>query len=317
MNILFFGTPDFSVPTLRALIRMPGVSVKAVFTQPDRPSGRGGHLTQSPIKQVANEHSIPVIQPQSLRKEFASIRPNLDALGTIDLGIVIAYGQILPQEVLDYPRHGCVNIHASLLPRWRGAAPIQRSIEAGDAETGVCLMKMEKGLDTGAVYSESRIPILVTDTGGSLHDRLAHLGAELLARDLEAIASGALKAIPQANDGVTYAHKLSSEEALIKWDRPAEEIVRSIRAFAPWPGSFTMWRGKRLKILLAKRGLSTPSPSTPPGTILYGYGDRFEIACGESSSLLVTEVQIEGKKRMSASEFLRGSSLPPGEILGS
>jgi methionyl-tRNA formyltransferase len=316
MKILFFGTPDFSLPTLKALIAAPGVTVGAVFTQPDRPSGRGGKVAMSPIKELAVEQKIPVFQPTSLRKEFPSIREEVCKHGPFDLGVVIAFGQILPKEALTLPTHGCVNIHASLLPRWRGAAPIQRAIQAGDVETGICLMRMDEGLDTGSIYSELRTPIEPSDTGGSLHDTLSVLGAEHLTRSLAAIVSGELAATPQPDSGVTYASKITADECKIDWELPAVTIARTVRALSPWPGCFTTWRGKRVKILFAAQSKRS-YPSLPPaGTIAHAAGDRLEIVCGGGTALLLNEVQLEGKKRMRVDEFLRGSALPEGEIIG-
>lgn len=316
MKILFFGTPDFSVPTLKALMGIPGASVGAVITQPDRPAGRGGALKSSPVKDVAVSNDIPVFQPTSLRKEFSSMCPSLEACGPFDLGVVIAFGQILPKEVLQFPAGGCVNIHASLLPRWRGAAPIQRALRAGDPTTGVCLMKMDEGLDTGAVYSQETITIEPNDTGGSLHDKLAELGARKLVEDIHAILKGELAAAPQPADGVTYAAKIKSDECRLDWSLPAREIALAIRAFSPFPGCFTLWHGKRLKILFAADTRRTASPRREPGTILHASGDRLEIACGDGTSLLVSDLQLEGKKRMGVSEFLRGNVCAEGDTVG-
>lgn len=316
MKILFFGTPDFSVPTLQALLNATGVEVGAVLTQPDRPSGRGGKITMSPIKELALSHNIPVFQPTSLRKEFHTLREELAKVGPFDLGVVIAFGQILPKEVLEFPTHGCVNIHASLLPRWRGAAPIQRALQAGDAETGVCMMQMDEGLDTGAVYTEHRIPITPSDTGSTLHDKLAALGASHIVPTIQQIATKSLQATPQPAEGVTYASKITTEECKIDWSRPARELALSVRAFSSWPGCFTMWRGKRLKILFATQSKRSQDSALSPGTIACAQGERLEIICGNGSGLNVTDLQLEGKKRMSVSEFLRGAAFPEGELLG-
>ena len=313
MKILFFGTPDFSVPTLKALLETPGVTVGAVLTQPDRPAGRGAKITMSPIKEVALAHNIPVFQPISLRKEFATLRPEIHALGPFDLGVVIAFGQILPKEVLDFPTHGCVNIHASLLPRWRGAAPIQRALQAGDSETGVCLMKMDEGLDTGGVFSKSVLSIEPSDTAGSLHDKLAELGPVTLVRDLHALMAGSLSPFPQPSEGITYAAKIKTDECKIDWCLNAEEIARNIRAFSPFPGSFTTWRGKRVKILFAQDSRRALSQAIDSGEILHAQGDRLEVACGHGTTLLVTDLQLEGKKRMNTGEFLRGNVLAEGD----
>jgi len=310
-RILFFGTPQFSVPTLEKLCTTPGVQVAAVITQPDRPSGRGGEITATPVKRCALQHSIPVLQPHSLRKEFSSLSSELSALGPFDLGVVIAFGQILPVEVLTLPQRGCVNIHASLLPRWRGAAPIHRAIEAGDAETGVCLMEMDAGLDTGAVFSSAHTPIRGTDTYSSLHDKLSVLGAELLVRDLQAIVEGRLTAQPQPLEGVSYAKKISSQEAQIDWSQSAELIARKVRAMFPFPGCYTYWEGKRLKILQAQPAPHTMGSESAPGTVVQALSDTLVISCG-AGSLRVEEVQLEGKKRMFVQDFLRGSTIAIG-----
>ena len=313
MKVLFFGTPDFSVPTLEALIHMPGVEVGAALTQPDRPAGRGGKIAMSPIKQLALSRDIPVFQPVSLRKEFSVLSQTLQAYGPFDIGIVIAFGQILPKEVLNFPKHGCVNVHASILPRWRGAAPIQRAIQAGDSETGVCLMRMDEGLDTGAVFSCAKTTITSGDTGSSLHDTLAKLGAETLARDLSAIIDGTLQAIPQPSEGVTYASKITTGECRIDWSSDAHQIALNIRAFSPFPGCFTTWRGKRLKVLFAQDSRRPSASSATPGEVIYAQGERVEIACGHGTSLSVTDLQLEGKKRMGTAEFLRGNVLATGD----
>jgi methionyl-tRNA formyltransferase len=313
ISVLFFGTPHFSVPTLDALTRQPGIRVGAVITQPDKASGRGGEIQLSPIKKRALELGIPVFQPKSIRKEFSSLKESLATLGPFDVGVVIAFGQILPEEVLHFPAHGCINIHASLLPRWRGAAPIHRAIEAGDRETGVCLMKMDIGLDTGAVYSSIVAPITDADTTSTLHDRLSHEGSLLITRDLPAIISGSLEAVPQPSEGITYAHKITTAECKIDWTKSAEDISRAIRAFSPHPGSFTGWQGKRLKVLQAHA--TTSESPTPPGTVLPSPAGHLLINCGASTALYLDEVQLEGKKRMLAADFLRGISIPTGSAL--
>ncbi len=313
-KILFFGTPQFSVPTLEKLCATPGVQVAAVITQPDRPAGRGGEITASPVKVCALQHDIPVLQPHSLRKNFSALSSQLAILGPFDLGVVIAFGQILPLEVLTFPRRGCVNIHASLLPRWRGAAPIHRAIEAGDAETGVCLMEMDPGLDTGAVFSSAHIPILETDTYSSLHDKLSVLGAELLVQDIHAIVEGTLTARPQPVEGVSYAKKISSQEAQIDWSQSAKQIARKIRAMFPIPGCYTIWEGKRLKILKAQPTPIQSGSYSTPGTVVQALSDTLVIRCG-TDSLRVEEVQLEGKKKMLVPDFLRGSAIAIGTRL--
>ncbi len=311
IKIVFFGTPDFSVPTLEKLCNLSGVQVAAVITQPDRPSGRGGGITPSPIKLCAQRHSIPVLQPHSIRKELSSLLSELALLGPFNLGVVVAFGQILPLEVLNLPEHGCINIHASILPSWRGAAPIHRAIEAGDSETGVCLMHMDAGLDTGAVFSTARIPIREDDTFGSLHDKLSALGSELLVRDLEAIMAGSITALPQPLEGVSYARKISSSEAQIDWSQPAEQIALKVRAFSPVPGCYTSWNGKRLKILKAQPAHLNMESQSAPGVVVQALSDTLVISCG-LGNLRIEEVQAEGKKRMLTQDFLRGSSITVG-----
>ena len=270
----------------------------------------------SPIKELALAHNIAVFQPTSLRKEFHALREEISELGPFDIGVVIAFGQILPKEVLEFPTHGCVNIHASLLPRWRGAAPIQRALQSGDTETGVCMMQMDIGLDTGAVYTEHRILIAPSDTGSTLHDSLATLGAAHIATTIHKIVAGSLVATPQPTDGVTYASKITTEECKIDWSLPARQIALSIRAFSSWPGAFTMWRGKRIKILFASESKRSHANNLAPGTVAYAQGDRIEIVCGDGTGIRVTDLQLEGKKRMSTGEFLRGAAFPEGEVLG-
>ena len=312
INILFFGTPQFSVPTLEALCNAPNIKVGAVITQPDRPTGRGGIVTPPPVKLCAARHSIPVFQPTSLKREFAGLLPELAPLGPFDIGVVIAFGQILPPEVLTFPKAGCVNIHASLLPRWRGAAPIQRAIEAGDTETGVCLMHMDAGLDTGNVFSRSHTPLLETDTYETIHDALAHSGAQLLVKDIQSIVNGELPATPQPSEGVTYAKKIIAEEMRLDWTQTAPDIHRKIRALYPSPGCYCMLEGKRLKILRARlTGDSDRAHHHSPGTILQALPDTLTVQCGVDV-LRLEEVQLEGKRRMLVDEFLRGSQLTAG-----
>src|SRR5688500_5833873 len=244
MRVVFAGTPEFAVPALRAAAN--ATEVVAVYTQPDRPAGRGRVLTPSPVKLEALKRGIPVLQPETLKNKVS--RDALRALQP-DLMVGVAYGMILPQSILDIPVLGCWNVHASLLPRWRGAAPIQRAIEAGDAETGVCLMKMEKGLDTGPVLLSQRTPIGPAETGGQLHDRLATLGAQVLADGLGLLRAGVRPvAQPQPDAGVTYAHKLDKAEARLDWSQPAEVLARKVRAFNPWPMAEGLLAGERVRI---------------------------------------------------------------------
>lgn len=315
-RILFFGTPHFAAVGLKALLDRNLVTVGCVVTQPDKPAGRGNESRPSPVKELALAAGIPVYQPRSLRKAlpdfFGAIAPH----GPFDLGVVIAFGQILPTEVLSTPLLGCLNVHASLLPRWRGAAPIQRALMAGDERTGVCLMKMDAGLDTGAVYSRAECAIPPGTTCGELHDKLASLGAELLIRDIPAILQGSLPAEPQPSEGVTYAHKITNDEALLDWRETAEQLERKIRALSPVPGAYTTLHGKRFKIFRAALA-ELPTP-LPPGSVLpsvAGVAPELRIACGRGA-LVVLEAQMEGKRRLSAEELLRGLAVSPGEIVG-
>ena len=318
LRVVFAGTPDFSVPCLEAC-RASGAEVVAAYTQPDRPAGRGRKLAPSPVKQAALAAGIVVEQPESLK--------GAEALATLaahrpDLMVVVAYGLILPRKVLAIPRLGCWNVHASLLPRWRGAAPIQRAILAGDAESGVDLMQMEAGLDTGPVLLEKRTTISRDDTGGSLHDRLAALGAEALAEGLRRVlADETLAATPQAAEGVVYAHKLDKAEARLDFSRPAIELERQVRAFDPWPGSDAEVAGEALRIWAA-RAIDL-AHNAAPGSVLGAGREGMAIACGEGA-LRITAVQRAGGKRIGAADYLNarpelrqlGPLSPSGRGLG-
>ena len=298
LRLVFAGTPEFSVPCLEAC-RASGAEMVAVYTQPDRPAGRGRKLTPGPVKQAALAAGIAVEQPESLKpadvqQRLADYRP--------DLLVVVAYGLILPRKVLPIPRLGCWNVHASLLPRWRGAAPIQRAILAGDRESGVDLMQMEAGLDTGPVLLERRTPISRDDTGGSLHDRLATLGAEVLADGLRRTLAGeVLVASPQPEDGVTYAHKLDKAEARLDFSRPAFELERQVRAFDPWPVAEGEIAGEPLRIWAA-HAIELDHHAVP-GRVLAAGRDGIDLACG-TGALRVTAVQRAGGKRIGAVDYL-------------
>lgn len=298
LRLVFAGTPGFAVPSLHAAVRRGG-EVVAVYTQPDRPAGRGRQPTPSPVKQAALELGLEVRQPESLRDPATQ-----DALRALqpDLMIVVAYGLILPQKVLDIPRHGCWNVHASLLPRWRGAAPIQRAIEAGDDETGVCLMQMEKGLDTGPVLLSLRTPIEADDTGGRLHDRLAELGAEVLGDGLTLLRAGMRPAaVPQPAEGVTYAAKLDKGEARLDWSAPAAALARRVRAFDPWPVAEAELAGERLRIHAAE---AVPGRAdAAPGNVLSADRDGIVVACGDGA-LRLLRVQRDGGRPMAAVDYL-------------
>lgn len=298
LRVVFAGTPEFSVPCLEAC-RASGAEVVAVYTQPDRPAGRGRKLTPSPVKQAALAAGIPVEQPESLKSQEA--RDTL-AAWRADLMVVVAYGLILPRKVLALPRLGCWNVHASLLPRWRGAAPIQRAILAGDTESGVNLMQMEAGLDTGPVLLERRTPIERADTGGSLHDRLSALGAEVLAEGLRrAMAGETPSPRAQPEDGVTYAHKLDKAEAKLDFQRDALSLERQVRAFDPWPVAEGEIAGEPLRIWAAEA--IARDHAAAPGSVLSAGRDGIEIACGEGA-LRVTALQRAGGKRIGAADYL-------------
>jgi len=297
LRLVFAGTPEFAVPCLEACLAAPA-DVVAVYTQPDRPAGRGRKLTPSPVKQRALDATISVEQPETLKALDAQQRL---AAYAPDLMIVVAYGLILPKKVLAIPRLGCWNVHASLLPRWRGAAPIQRAILAGDAETGIDLMQMEAGLDTGPVLIERRTPIGDDDTGGSLHDRLATLGADALAEGLARVARGeTLTPRAQAETGVAYAHKIEKSEARLDWNEPASVLARKVRAFDPWPGTEAELWGERVRIWSAEA--IDARTHQPPGTIVATGRDAIDVATGKGL-LRIVEVQREGGRRISVRDW--------------
>ncbi|MHB1246472.1 MAG: methionyl-tRNA formyltransferase [Sulfuriferula sp.] len=308
MKIIFAGTPEFARVALTAL-HAAGHTIAAVLTQPDRPAGRGMKLKPGPVKQEALRLGLPVLQPISLKT--AEIQETLRPLNA-ELMVVAAYGLILPQAVLDMPRHGCLNIHASLLPRWRGAAPIQRAILAGDAETGITIMQMDAGLDTGAMLRCDAIPIAPDDTSASLHDKLAALGGQAIITVLDQLGKGVLKPMPQPAEGACYAAKISKAEAMLDFSRPAIELARAVRAYNPAPGAATMLHGSPLKIWSAH---IAADQSGVPGTVVAGDAQSLLVACG-TGALGITEVQPAGGKRQSVSQFLAGHPLSKGLQLG-
>lgn len=315
LRVVFAGTPDFAAQSLRALLHSHH-EVVAVYTQPDRPAGRGRKLAPGPVKTLALEHSLDVYQPVSLKD--ADARTTLAALNA-DVMVVVAYGMLLPEAVLGIPRLGCVNVHASLLPRWRGAAPLQRAIEAGDKESGVAIMQMDAGLDTGAVFSEARLPITATTTGGELHDALSVLGANTLITTLDALAEGRAHAAPQPEHGTTYARKLSKAEAELDFSRPAAELAAKVRAFNPWPVAWCTLDEERLRLFMASADAGH-CEAQPPGTLLAPDNDGLRIACGASGDevLHVTRAQLPGGKAMPVRELLnaRQPRLTAGNRLG-
>ena len=310
MNILFAGTPDFSVPSLQALLDSPH-DVVAVYTQPDRPAGRGRQTMASPVKKLAMRHKLPVCQPESLQP--ASAQQQLQNWQP-DLMVVVAYGLLLPPAVLAIPALGCVNVHASLLPRWRGAAPIQRAILAGDKETGVCLMQMDAGLDTGPVLACSACDIAADDTGERLHDRLSLLGARLLSQKLAALENGELDALPQDESLASYAHKLQKSEARIDWNASADDICNKIRAFNSWPVAETRYKGRQLRIWEAHSLPTTGVSDAVPGTVLCASRAGIEVACGEGR-VCIKKLQFPGARVTDATDFINAHALE-GVLLG-
>ena len=308
LRLAFMGTPDFAVPTLAELIAQ-GHDIACVYSQPPRPKGRGMALEKTAVHIFAESAKLPVRTPVSLKgaeeqAEFAAL--NLDA------AIVVAYGLLLPKAILEAPRMGCFNLHGSLLPRWRGAAPIQRAILAGDAQTGISIMRMEAGLDTGPVFLEERIAIGAQDTAGTLHDRLAGLGAELVVRALDQLERGGLEPRPQPADGVTYAVKITKEEAVLDWHASAQTLERKVRAFDPVPVAYFRHGGESLRVW---RACALPGPSGPPGLVAHAGDAGIVVHCG-SGALRLEELQRPGGRRLPAREFLRGLSIPAGTVLG-
>ncbi|MBT5049640.1 MAG: methionyl-tRNA formyltransferase [Rhodospirillaceae bacterium] len=306
LRLVFMGTPDIALPSLAALIDA-GHDIACVYSQPPRPAGRGQRERPSPVQAYAEEKGIPVRFPTNLKDKAA--QQDFAALGA-DAAIVIAYGLILPQVVLDAPRLGCLNIHTSLLPRWRGAAPIQRAIMEGDTETGVTIMQMDAGLDTGGILAREAVPITGETTAEALHDALAGIGARLVVETLEGLAAGDLVATPQPDEGATYARKLSRDDGRLDWQRDAEALDRQCRALNPWPGTWFEQGGERIRVLAAEPDSDGANHS--PGTVI---DDRATIACG-SGALRLLRLQRPGKAAMESDAFLRGYALTPGMVLG-
>jgi len=307
MRLIFAGTPEFAATALHTLLAAK-YDIVLVLTQPDRPAGRGMQLKPSAVKTLALAHGLPVTQPPTLKDPVEQTR--LRTVGA-DAMVVAAYGLILPQAVLEIPGLGCFNIHASLLPRWRGAAPIQRALLAGDRDTGITIMQMDAGLDTGAMLLEKRIPIIADDTAQTLHDKLARLGAESIVEALDLLQQGRLAPAAQDDAHATYAAKLSKDEARVSWDRPAVEIARAVRAYNPYPAAFTLLRGEALKLWAA----DTVAGNGAPGTVLAADKSGIVVACG-ADALQITELQRASGKRLTAAQFLAGAEINPGERLG-
>lgn len=304
-SIVFMGTPDFAVPTLKVLFEA-GYPIKTVYSQPPRPVGRGHKVQLSPVHHFTLEHHLKVLTPSSLRypesqKEFAELQA--------DFAVVVAYGLILPKEILAATTYGCINVHASLLPRWRGAAPIQRAILAGDQKTGVTIMQMDEGLDTGPMILQEEINLTSETTGQSLHDKLANLGADLILPALEGLLTGRIIPQPQPQKGVTYAAKLTKEEAFLDWRKPAQQLERQVRAFMTWPGSCFVWEGEKIKVLQAS--YESFSFSSQPGEVI---DSDLLVACAHGALRLI-ELQRPGKSALKARDFLNGMPLPKGTQL--
>lgn len=302
MRVLFAGTPEFALPALEAVVT-GSHSLVGVLTQPDRPAGRGRKPAESPVKRRARALGAPVLQPETLKDK--AVRAELEALAP-DVAVVAAYGLLLPRWLLALPAHGCINVHASLLPRWRGAAPIARAILAGDAETGITIMRMARGLDTGDILLQRDCPIEAETTAGELHDRLAELGGELTDRALIELADGRLSGRPQDEAEATYAPRLDKAEARLDWSQPADQLARAVRAFNPWPVAFTELDGERIRIWRARP--ASGAGATEPGTVLGADDQGIEVATG-AGRLRLLEVQWPGKRRLPAAEAARGRDL--------
>ncbi len=324
MRIIFAGTPEFARVAL-AQLHASGFSIALVLTQPDRPAGRGLKLQPSAVKQFALAHDMPVVQPRSLRldgkfADDAQAAQTAIAAAQADAMVVAAYGLILPQWVLDAPRLGAFNIHGSLLPRWRGAAPIHRAVQAGDAQTGITIMQMDAGLDTGDMLLTDTLPISDTDTTGSLHDALAAMGGRLMVQALQLAQQGALQPVKQPDTGISYAHKIEKAEAALDWSLDAATLARQVRAFNPFPGAFTTLHGETIKIWRCEIDSCLSNESLGGGAVLSINDRGIAVACGSGAlrhTLYVTELQRAGGKRLSAADFVRGFDLQPGMVFGS
>lgn len=312
LRILFFGTPDYSVPTLEVLHAHELIEVVAVVSQPDRPSGRGKQLSAPAIKARALALNLPVLQPEKIRKNV-EFKSSLMDFVPIDFGVVIAFGQILPLSILNFPKFGCLNLHASILPRWRGAAPIQRALLAGDSQTGVTLMQMDKGLDTGPIFTETLVDITKNETFRTLHDKLSMLSGQIASQSIFKVAEQKLVARPQSEIGATYADKIVESEALVDWTQTAASIDRQIRAFDPIPGAYSLIDGLRIKLFAPT--VEESSDNFAPGTILSVENGQIRVAC-KNSLISIEEVQLAGRRRMSVNHFLKGFSLKPGRKFG-
>ena len=306
-KLVFMGTPDFAVPALQA-VHAAGHDIALVVTQPDRPKGRGRKVEPPPVKKASEKLGLTVTQPDNLRSEAAK---QLLQAADADFFIVVAFGHLLRESVLKMPKRGCINVHASLLPRYRGPAPIQWAVINGDTETGVTTMLMDKGLDTGDMLMTAREPIGPSDTAGSLHDRLAQRGADLLVQTLKALADGTILGTPQVHSAATYAPLLKKTDGLIDWKKPAAKLEPFIRGMSPWPGAFTFWKNTRLKIYRSE--IEASADNALPGTVLNSRPDRLTVSTGDGA-LSILEIQSASGSRLPVSEFLRGFRIAPGEL---
>jgi len=306
-KLVFMGTPDFAVPALQA-VHAAGHDILLVVTQPDRPKGRGRKVEPPPVKKASEKLGLAVAQPDTLRSETAK---QLLQATDADFFIVVAFGHLLRESVLKMPKRGCINVHASLLPRYRGPAPIQWAVINGDTETGVTTMLMDKGLDTGDMLMTAREPIGPSDTAGSLHDRLAQRGADLLVQTLKAFADGTIRGTPQVHSAATYAPLLKKTDGLIDWKKPAAKLEPFIRGMSPWPGAFTFWKNTRLKIYRSE--IEASADNALPGTVLNSRPDRLTVSTGDGA-LSILEIQSASGSRLPVSEFLRGFRIAPGEL---
>jgi methionyl-tRNA formyltransferase len=332
-KIIFFGTPEFALPALSALVKNPNLSVVAVVTQPDKPAGRGQKLTAPPVKVLAEELGLSVFQPTSLKTlkvcsttdgckilevdgDEVALANHLKSYPIIDAAVAVAYGKLIPAELLDFPKFGFINIHPSLLPRWRGAAPLQHTIFAGDTETGVAIMKIDHGLDTGPVYALKKVALEPKTTFGALHDKLSILGAELLAQTLTEIISGKLQPKAQTNAGSTYAEKWEKEDCHINWQDQAEVTLNRILASNPYPGAFTHYQGQIVKIFDANISEDKNFPKASPGTVVEVTRNEIIVATGSSSYISLLEIQLAGKKRLTTKEVLQGFKININSVFG-
>ncbi|MCB0319052.1 MAG: methionyl-tRNA formyltransferase, partial [Bdellovibrionales bacterium] len=307
LKLVFYGTSEFAAKTLTALIKKSEFSVSLVVTQPDRVAGRGNKVQTSPVKEIAIANNLNLLQPENIKKNKSAFLDQLHSFGPFDVGVLVVYGQIIPLDVLEFPSAGTVNIHPSLLPRWRGAAPIRRAILAGDRETGVCLMKMEAGLDSGPVYTTEKTEIKENESAGELSERLCLIGIELLLKNLPAITSGQLKPTKQEDQGITYAEKIQKQDARINWDQEASKVILHIRAMNPEPGAFSFINKKRIKIFNAQL-VDTSNHEHKSGSIVKLSENKLEVAC-QKGIISLSEVQLEGKRKNSITEFLKGIKL--------